>query len=613
MQIIIPLGGLGNRFQKCGYNKPKPIIKILGKEIIFWLLDSLSLKEEDIIYIAYNKLLDSYGFSRLINLKYPKIKMLAVPNTRGSAETVKICIDSFGINGRIAVLDGDTWYEENILEKIRSNSGNLVTYFESKTTEPIYSYIIKKEDRIIEISEKKKISDNANSGCYVFSEAKIFSSTVKSMDLNSSQETYISQVIAKMILEGQDFKAIEVNQFHVLGTPEQAIRFANCFKLEPKRFCFDLDNTLVTAPKIKGDYSTVEPIEEVINCVKKLKNAGHKIIIYTARRMKTHSGNIGSVFADIGSVTLETLDRFGIPFDEVYFGKPYADFYIDDLMINPRFDLNKELGFYMEEVQPRYFNFIDKSKTFKKLSYSKKILGEIHYYKWLKNCSKEIKGLFPNMIDHGEEWLEIDLIEGLNLSTLYLNQIVTEDIIDKILTILRKLHAENNGEEIFYRYDNFSTKFLSRMEMYDYKKYGISNQYIIKIRDELDSIDSQGFKKVMIHGDPVFSNIMIDVQGKIKMVDMRGMEGEELTVYGHELYDFAKIYQSICGYDEVLLNKNVDMSYKKSFINQFEKNFSSEEMKKIRIIATSLFLSLIPLHKDEDKYKKYIDIALSLV
>ena len=27
-----------------------------------------------------------------------------------------------------------------------------------------------------------------------------------------------------------------------------------------KRFCFDLDNTLVTYPKIKGDYSTVEPI-----------------------------------------------------------------------------------------------------------------------------------------------------------------------------------------------------------------------------------------------------------------------------------------------------------------------------------------------------------------
>lgn len=612
MNIIIPLGGIGNRFQKCGYKKPKPMIRVLGKEIIFWLLDSLDFKEEDNIYIPYNKQLDNYGFFRLIQIKYPNIKMVPMPPTEGASETVKICINSFGIKEKIVVLDGDTWYEENILDKIRSNDGNLVTYFDSNSPDPIYSYILTEEEIIIDIKEKVKISDKANSGCYVFSDASEFLEFEKEID--ESKEKYISQVISKMISSGKRFKAISVDNFHVLGTPEQVISFSNSYKTESKRFCFDLDNTLVTSPKVNGDYSTVEPIEEVISYLKKLKEKGHKIIIYTARRMRTHSGNVGSVVADIGSITMETLKKFKIPYDEVYFGKPYAHFYVDDLMIDPRLDLNKELGFYMEEVKPRHFNTVEKRNTFKKTSTRKeKIQGEINYYNYIeKECSDDIKVMFPKMISSGEEWLEIELIKGLDLSNLYLNQILKEETLDEVIYFLRKLHSKKESDNIFYNYDNFSNKFVSRLSLYDYKSFGLSKATINEIKKRLDEIALEGFNRVMIHGDPVFSNILLDSLGNLKFVDMRGVEGEKPTVYGHELYDFAKLYQSIYGYDEVLLDKKVDVSYKKSFIDCFEKRFSVDQLKKIKIITASLFLSLIPLHNDESKYKKYIDLAMSL-
>ena len=61
--------------------------------------------------------------------------------------------------------------------------------------------------------------------------------------------------------------------------------------------------------------------------------------------MKTHAGNVGAVVSDIGSVTLRQLDTFGIPYHEIYFGKPYADFYIDDKAIPALVDeLAKETG-----------------------------------------------------------------------------------------------------------------------------------------------------------------------------------------------------------------------------------------------------------------------------
>lgn len=44
MNIIIPLGGLGVRFKEDQYQMPKPLIKVLGKELIFHLLDRLRIE-----------------------------------------------------------------------------------------------------------------------------------------------------------------------------------------------------------------------------------------------------------------------------------------------------------------------------------------------------------------------------------------------------------------------------------------------------------------------------------------------------------------------------------------------------------------------------------------
>jgi capsule biosynthesis phosphatase len=64
--------------------------------------------------------------------------------------------------------------------------------------------------------------------------------------------------------------------------------------------------------------------------VRALRAAGHYVIIQTARHMKTCEGNVGMVIARQGYVTLEWLERHGIEYDEIHFGKPHADVYLDD-------------------------------------------------------------------------------------------------------------------------------------------------------------------------------------------------------------------------------------------------------------------------------------------
>lgn len=99
------------------------------------------------------------------------------------------------------------------------------------------------------------------------------------------------------------------------------------------RICFDLDETLCTG----YPYEKARPLHEAIAVVNSLKEKGHTIIIYTARRMSKHKGNIGKVLEEVGKLTFEQLDNWGIVYDELYFGKPSADYYIDDKAINACF------------------------------------------------------------------------------------------------------------------------------------------------------------------------------------------------------------------------------------------------------------------------------------
>ena len=48
----------------------------------------------------------------------------------------------------------------------------------------------------------------------------------------------------------------------------------------------------------------------------------------------------------------------------IYFGKPYANVYIDDLALNCFDDIEKELGLHLEEVQPRHFNQLKEIVSF---------------------------------------------------------------------------------------------------------------------------------------------------------------------------------------------------------------------------------------------------------
>jgi capsule biosynthesis phosphatase len=96
------------------------------------------------------------------------------------------------------------------------------------------------------------------------------------------------------------------------------------------RIVIDLDGTICYHKEEWQTYSDVLPKEGVQELIRGLREKGHYIIISTARNMLTCDSNVGKVIKNIGKITLEWLERHQIEYDEIYFGKPNGEIYIDD-------------------------------------------------------------------------------------------------------------------------------------------------------------------------------------------------------------------------------------------------------------------------------------------
>lgn len=93
---------------------------------------------------------------------------------------------------------------------------------------------------------------------------------------------------------------------------------------EQKIFCFDIDGVIATI--VPGnDYNKSGPRQQMIGYINELYARGHHIILHTAR------GYLSGI--DWKEKTREQLCAWGVCYHELHFGKPAADYYIDDKML----------------------------------------------------------------------------------------------------------------------------------------------------------------------------------------------------------------------------------------------------------------------------------------
>ncbi len=110
-----------------------------------------------------------------------------------------------------------------------------------------------------------------------------------------------------------------------------------------KVIVMDIDGTLCPIKKKDEEYIALQPYPEMVQKLKEYKKLGFYIVLNTARNMRTYSGSLGLINKYTAKVLLEWLEKHDIPYDEIYYGKPWqgkGGFYVDDKTIRPDEFLN---------------------------------------------------------------------------------------------------------------------------------------------------------------------------------------------------------------------------------------------------------------------------------
>jgi capsule biosynthesis phosphatase len=561
MKFVVLCGGSGTRLaQSNGF--PKPWNFILGIPMLQYVLENIPSEDvtlilnKDLAYLNLDTTLHHCVKKRFqyIYLERP---------TRGALESAYLGIQRAGFSEdeSICFLDNDTVYD--LRETTLPHGKSFIGY--STTTEKgnPYCYITVENGRLTSVSEKKQTSQDYACGLYGFSNVRTFLTTAKEtlMQRSDAREYYMSEIYRRM----QDVSCVKINSPICLGTPDEIVRNKDRLPFHPLRICFDIDNTILKYRKPNQSYKECEPIEPMVTYLKQLKELGHTIILYTARGMATQKNDLGRVMSTIASDTFESLQTHGIPYDEIYFGKPHANIYIDDRAFNPYIQAREAMGFsygcqestQKEQASNKFNQIVRRGTTIEKIGPTSSMKGEVFFYQSVQDS------LFPrylgSKIDGDTTHLYLEHVGGSTLYEIMNDGLLSTHDVENVVDSLHRLHSYPLDVTITKDqvYENYIGKLRTRIQ--NKKDYPFANA-----SDIVDTIDvgirnylfrQQTQLASVVHGDPWFSNTMLR-NNSVVFLDMKGDIAGTLTTNGDPLTDFGKIYQSLLGFDFIVNNRD---------------------------------------------------------
>jgi len=152
------------------------------------------------------------------------------------------------------------------------------------------------------------------------------------------QTANVDAVRTRVILEqhsmtGRAIHGFVEPDFHDVDTERELQAVARRLQAPPpvdphagaaKTYCFDIDGVIANLSP-KNDYNLATPNADMIARINRLYDAGHRILLLTARGSTTG--------IDWRAVTEGQLQAWGLRYHALHFGKPAADYYVDDRML----------------------------------------------------------------------------------------------------------------------------------------------------------------------------------------------------------------------------------------------------------------------------------------
>lgn len=340
---------------------PYPLNSVDIHPLIYYSLDFLSQvnKFQKIhLFISYNIKLKKNLFEENIRKDYPQLQIqfnCYEKSFKDITDNLENTLKQFSClkdTSPFICMTENTSYHKDIIPSLLSlYKKNFISYYNQPSKKDDSNIQINKEDDTLQSISSLNQPSLKLAKINGFSQIKIFQTHFKTLKSQKNNTPSFSNIYDHILKSNQKVHTLHIKKHQItpLETAHQINTYIKNNKQThfKKRICFDLDNTLVSYPQIQGDYKTVQPIEKNIEILNLLKKRGHTIIIYTARRMKTYKGDVQKAIKEIGTLTQQQLKDFNITYDELIFGKPDADIYIDDKALNRFQNLENNLGIHI--------------------------------------------------------------------------------------------------------------------------------------------------------------------------------------------------------------------------------------------------------------------------
>lgn len=288
------------------------------------------------------------------------------------------------------------------------------------------------------------------------------------------------------------------------------------------KLVFDIDDTICNNKN--RDYENAIPYKDVIKKINKLHKQGAKITLYTSRGMVSCNGDIKKIIKKNKTILEKWLEKNKVEYDELIFGKPLGDIYVDDKAINVRDFLNqdfKELSGHSGYKVIRLGNLVKKEMS------EENYIKLIDWYKESKNVAKS-----PKITSNLYSTVYMEYIEGKNAYNC-LNKRLLDKIINQILKF----------KEIKYKTFNQDI-LIKKLEKHKSNNDNFWNALVNECQDLIRKLDLKQYASLS-HYDMTLANIIVK-DNDIYLLD--SLLDKEASSY---LLDFAKLKMSLDGYEEL--------------------------------------------------------------
>jgi len=230
------MAGRGSRFVDAGYTVPKPLIPVHCVPMIQIVCGNLRPKcRHRFIFLCLKEHIKDHSMDARLKKIEPDSKVISVDGvTEGAACTVLLAKELINNDDPLMIANSDQWVDidiNNYLAEMSPEDDGLIMTM--KADDPKWSFVkLDGGGKVVEVAEKKVISNEATVGVYNYQRGKDFVRAAERMiagNIRVNNEFYVAPVYNEMIKDGRKIVIYNIGSdlegMYGLGIPADLRKF----------------------------------------------------------------------------------------------------------------------------------------------------------------------------------------------------------------------------------------------------------------------------------------------------------------------------------------------------------------------------------------------------